>query len=176
MQSSRLSLIALLSLALPGCKDSKPAQPPTTPTLAPAQRPMVGAEEAQSARPKLVRAEPLPKVACLALRKRMLSHGDNTENLLWAALMLDFESTDGIAAMISKGPNLARPQPDDLQSINAMLPPEFFTLQEQLDTAIDGLRAAAKAKDGAAVAAQYGKAVETCISCHSLFLQFPGPE
>jgi cytochrome c556 len=181
MQSIPLSLIVLAAVALAGCKDAKPTKPATNPTtspstVAPAMQAASPTVAANVERPKLIRAEPLPQIARAALRKRMQSHGDDTENLLWAALMLDFESTEGIAAMISKAPTLARPHQDDLDTINAMLPPQFFDLQEQLDTAISNLRTAAKAKDGEAVATQYGKTVETCIACHSLFLQFPTPE
>ncbi len=168
-----MSIIALAAAALSSCKDPKPAKPATTPSgVASPTRTSVEKSET----PNLVRAEPLPQVARAALRKRMQNHGDDTENLLWAALMLDFESTDGIAKMISKAPTLTRPGEGDLDTINAMLPAQFFDLQDQLDAAILGLQAAAQAKDGNAVALQYGKSVETCITCHSLFLQFPVPE
>jgi hypothetical protein len=183
MHSIPVSIIALVAVASYGCKDAKPAKPASNPT------PGVGATAQQTTAqpasetplpkretPALIRAEPLPQVARAALRERMQNHGDDTENLLWAALMLDFESTDGIAGMIAKVPTLTRPRADELDTINAMLPPQFFDLQEQLDTEITKLQAAAKANDGNAVAVQYGKTVETCIACHSLFLQFPAPK
>jgi len=185
MHSIPVSIIALVAVAFGGCKDAKPAKPTSNPTPAvgaTAQQAGTTGQEAPESpvakrkTPTLVRAEPLPQVARAALRKRMQNHGDDTENLLWAALMLDFESTDGIAGMIAKVPTLARPHANELDTINAMLPPQFFDLQEQLDSAVTKLQAAAKANDGDAVAVQYGKTVQTCIACHSLFLQFPAPE
>lgn len=164
-----------------GCKDGKggdspSAKPKAPPTPAPAPSTEPPAPEPTAKRPGLVRAQPLPQLARASLRSRMQNHGDDTENLLWSALMLDYDSTEGIAKIISEEPTLARPTGDDLTTINAMLPPAFFDLQDQLNASIQNLQAAAKAKDDTKIASEYANVVKTCIACHSLFLQFPAPE
>lgn len=188
-------LLALAAVTLFGCKDSASkdgvskddtskegvskegvSKDDTPDTQIPASPPTVSAADAAPKGPALVRSRPLPKVASMALRERMLNHGDDTENLLWSTLMLDYESTDGIAGRISETPTLARPGPGELDTINAMLPAEFFELQDQLNTSVRALRTAARAKDDSAMAVQYGQVVQTCIQCHSLYLQFPTAE
>lgn len=181
VQRVLMPVLVLAAASLTGCKDpkgkqTKPVIAPTAPVnkAEPVAPPLKETPEPE--RPKLVRAQPLPQMARASLRKRMQNHGDDTENLLWSTLMLDYESTDGIAARISKAPTLARPQANELDTVNAMLPPEFFDMQDRLTVAVDTLRAAAKAKDDGKMAEQYSQVVETCINCHSLFLQFPTPE
>jgi hypothetical protein len=112
----------------------------------------------------------------MALRHKMLDHGDDMESLLWSALMLDYESTAAIADRMAQAPTLSRAGPGQEDTINALLPPEFFTLQDQLSKSIANLKLAGTAKDDAALASEYAKVAETCIQCHSLYLQLPGAE
>ncbi len=178
--TARCILILLTAASMVGCKDTKDK----TATASGAEKKAVAKDVVkvapetpkETSRPMLLRPKPLPKLARLALRNRMQNHGDDMESLLWSTLMLDYESTDGIAARMANAPTLSRPTDADLDTINAMLPPEFFGLQDQLATSIAGLRAAAKAKDDAALATQYGEITQTCIRCHSLYLRFPGPQ
>ncbi len=123
--------------------------------------------------PKLVRAEPLSTEARMALRAKMLDHGDDMENLLWSALMLDYESTAAVADKMAKAPTLSRAGPGQEDTVNALLPPEFFELQDQLLSSIRGLRAAAEEKQDGGMADEYAKVASTCIQCHSLYLHFP---
>lgn len=109
----------------------------------------------------------------MALRSQMLDHGDDMENLLWSALMLDYEGTAAIADKMSKAPSLSRAGVGQEDTINAMLPPEFFEFQDQLEASIAGLRSAAEASKDDAMADEYAKVAKTCIQCHSLYLRFP---
>ncbi len=127
-------------------------------------------------RPKLVRAQPLPKLARFALHQQMVKHGDSMESLLWSALMLDYESIELISKDMSLGPTLSRPMPGVGDTINALLPPRYFTLQDQLAGSIGKLRDAASAKDDAAMAVEYANVAQACIQCHSLYLTFPSDE
>ncbi len=171
-----LSVVLLLATTAVGCKDGKAKDAPTTPAKTPSSAVATTPEPPLAPdTPKLVRTKPLPELARASIRNRMQNHGDDTENLLWATLMLDYELTEGIAKVISKEPTLARPQEDDLTTINAMLPPEFFDLQDELVTSVDAIGRAAKARNDEAIASEYGKIVKTCISCHSLYLNFDAP-
>ncbi len=178
--TTRCILVLLTAVSIVGCKDAKDKTVKASVAAKEAVAKEVAKAEPEvpkeTTRPALLRPKPLPKLARLALRNRMQNHGDDMESLLWSTLMLDYESTDGIAARMAGAPILSRPTDADLDTINAMLPPEFFGLQDQLASSIQGLRTAAKAKDDVALATQYGEITQTCIRCHSLYLRFPGPE
>ena len=176
---TRCFFVLLTATSAVGCKDAKnkatkasiPAKESIAKEVAKPEP-----EPTETTRPALIRPKPLPKLARLALRNRMQNHGDDMESLLWSTLMLDYESTDGIAGRMAEAPTLARPTTADLDSINAMLPPEFFGLQDQLASSIQALRVAAQAKDDVALATQYSEVTQTCIRCHSLYLRFPADE
>ena len=111
----------------------------------------------------------------MALRAKMRNHGDDIENLLWAAIMLDYESTAEIADRMADQPTLARAGAGQEDTINAQLPEEFFELQSQLTASIGSLRSAARARHEGAIASEYSKIATTCIKCHGLYLRFPYP-
>lgn len=137
------------------------------------EEPAATAESPKRTQPKLVRAQPLTTEARMALRSQMLDHGDDMENLLWSALMLDYEGTAAIADKMSKAPTLSRAGVGQEDTINALLPAEFFELQDQLGASIADLRSAAQDKQDEAMATEYAKVAKTCIQCHSLYLRFP---
>lgn len=172
----RVSLVFVSFLAIGACKEkagntkaveSAAEVPVAAPTSA------IDAGAPQRALPKLVRAQPLTTEARMALRSQMLDHGDDMENLLWSALMLDYEGTAAIADKMSKAPTLSRAGAGQEDTINAMLPAEFFESQDQLKASIAGLRSAAQARHDGAMADEYAKVAKTCIQCHSLYLRFP---
>ena len=166
------ALVGLVSIA--GCKElDEPAAPPAT--AAPAPTPSTP-EPPKSQRPSLQRTQPLPKMARRLLTQRMIDHGDDMEQLQWSALMLDHESIIAITAHMASGPTLSKPRPGSEDTLNAMLPAEFFTLQEELENSMTLLANGARAKDNLAVADGYGTMVKTCIHCHNLYLDMPIPE
>jgi hypothetical protein len=159
-------------LAIGGCKEGTGNTKAVQNTDAvPVIEISIDASSPRPARPKLVGVQPLTTEARMALRGHMLDHGDDMENLLWSALMLDYEGTAAIADKMSKAPTLSRAGVGQKDTINAHLPPEFFESQDQLKVSIAALRSAAEAKDDGAMADEYAKVAKTCIHCHSLYLR-----
>jgi hypothetical protein len=168
----RVSLVIVSFLALGACKELADNKK----TVAKGEEGPASASDAASpkrALPKLVRSQPLTTEARMALRSLMLDHGDDMENLLWSALMLDYEGTAAIANKMSQAPTLSRAGVGQEDTINALLPPEFFKYQDQLKASIADLRSAAQAKQDGAMADEYARLAKTCIQCHSLYLRFP---
>jgi hypothetical protein len=186
--------IAMLSLAFVlGCNqknDSKgesapkvdpaPGKEPATPVAvdkpAAGDKPAAAGDSARPERPTLKRGQPLPAVVRTALRQTMRDHGDDMESLLWASLMLDYESTEAIADRMTSSPSFSKPGPGAEGTLNEHMPAAFFTMQDELESNTAALRKAANEKDDAAMATAYSKIASTCITCHSLYLKVPGSE
>jgi cytochrome c556 len=157
--------LAVIALAV-ACSSTKKEAPPQP--APPAQAPE---------RPRLVRSEPLPKLARDVLHDRMTNHGDDMESLMWTVMMLDYESAASIAERIARTDKLSRPEPDDPTTLNAALPQRFFELQDELAAAAAELHIAAEKRDDAAIAASFGRISRACVACHSLYLELgPVPE
>jgi hypothetical protein len=135
----------------------------------------VSASEAARRRPTLERSEPFPQAVRAALKRTMLEHGNNMETLLWGSLMLDYDLISSVSRLIVDQPKLSRPGADRT-TLNAYLPSRFFELQERLHSTARDLDQAARSKDDEAIARNYGRLAETCVSCHSLYLRTEGPE
>lgn len=164
-------LVAAAAVAAPACSKKNQSSPPPEP---PAEKP---ADKPRRERPKLVRSQPLPKLARDVLHDRMTEHGDDMESLLWTVLMLDYESAATIADRIGKTDKLSRPEPSDNTTLNAALPDRFFDYQDELYDAANALRDAARAKDDAAISEQFNRISRACLGCHSLYLKLgPVPE
>jgi len=179
----RVISFSIICLTLASCDqkakrgDTKEiAAEPSAPKVAPPQDPGQAAPPAPRPRPKLERSQPLPDEVRLALRHRMRDHGDDMEGLLWSVLMLDYESTSAIADRMTMAPHLARPGPGAEGTLNEHLPPAFFTLQDELRTAIVSLKSSSDSKNNAQMAREYARIAETCIQCHGLYLEIPPPE
>lgn len=147
--------LSLLLLA-PGCK-STPEAPP-------------GRQPAASRFDQGPGAH-IPELARSLIRERMHLHGDDMNDLLWAVLFLDYDSMKAIAEDLASSPKFARPISND--DLNASIPPAFFELQDQLTAGAKRLAEEASNKDGAGVAAAFASISQSCVACHSLYLDEP---
>jgi hypothetical protein len=118
--------------------------------------------------------EHIPDLARSLIRERMHLHGDDMNDLLWAVLFLDYDSMKAISEDLASGPKFARPTSND--ELNASIPAQFFELQDQLTAGAKRLSESASAKDGGEVAAAFANISETCVRCHSLYLDEPKTE
>ena len=128
---------------------------------------------ATAGRPKMPEPQHLPAAARDLLTEKMINHGNDMADLLWATLFLDDQSVHDIAEHLRQAPRLARPIHQDATELNASLPAEFFDLQDKLAEQATALAESAAAKDPNAMAAAYGALAETCVRCHSLYLTEP---
>ena len=166
-------LTGMLALAL-ACKSGPNGEQggttvtPTanTPSPATTKPPPPTSDKARSR----LKRKPLPKIARKILTRDMQEHGEAMESLLWAALMLDYESVQLLATSLANAPRIAKPSQGD-QTLNEVFPQRYFELQEQKFRLVVALSAAAKAKDDTAIANQYAELAKTCVNCHSVFLQ-----
>jgi hypothetical protein len=120
-------------------------------------------------RPRLRSPGYLPPMARELLVERMRDHRAIMSGLTWAVVLLDRPAVEELAGDLASAPRLARTDPS-AGDLNALLPARFFELQEQLSARARELSAAAKGKDDAALASAYGKLSETCVACHSVYL------
>jgi hypothetical protein len=104
------------------------------------------------------------------LYEGMRSHGDDMTDLLWATLFLDDASVLDIADHLRAAPRFARPLTQDAAELNSQLPREFFELQDELGARAGTLAEAARRQDSQGMAAAYGALTQTCVRCHSLYL------
>jgi hypothetical protein len=167
------------ALAVSGCssrangqshKQTAQSSPAPGAPAAAASRPAVPGDQP---RRTLQRQRPLPEAARKALHSKMIAHGDDMESLLWATLMLDYDTASAISEWIQDRPKLERPRQPGGKPAFADLPESFFVLQDQLDRVAYELSLAASNRDDAQMARLYGRMAETCIRCHALYLQLP---
>lgn len=119
--------------------------------------------------PRMRSPEYLPPLARELLVERMRDHRAGMSGLTWAVLLLDRAAVHELADDIASSPRLARTDPA-AGDLNSLLPPRFFDLQEDLRTRAQELARAAKSGDDAALAKAYGRLSETCVACHSVYL------
>lgn len=134
-------------------------------------RPTSGGQE--HAQRKLGPPAHLPQAARQLLAERMLNHGSDMSDLLWATLFLDEDSVADIAEHIIQTPRFARPTTQDATELNAALPAEFFDLQDQLVERAEALAEAAQRQAPNEMAEAYGELTKTCVKCHSVYLTEP---
>lgn len=115
----------------------------------------------------------LPEAARGLLTERMMNHGEDMSDLMWATLFLDDQSVADIAEHIRTMPRFARPLTGDATELNSLLPAEFFSLQDQLVERASELAESARHKDAEAMAASYGALMQTCVRCHSVYMSEP---
>jgi len=162
--------LSLTVIGLPACGADQSSGPAAQTTPAPTATTPPPAKPAKSK--KLVRAEPLPKLARKLLESRMIRHGKQMQTLLWAAMLIDYQAAGRLARQIADEPRISRPDKSDLNSINHVFPPRFFDLQDELFSEAQSLAAAADSHNDMAMAVSYGKLSKTCVSCHALYLSF----
>lgn len=108
------------------------------------------------------------------LKRRMARHGRDMLALTQAVIFLDRETTQRLATGISDEPRLTRPIAGGADDLNTALPERFFVLQDELRSRAKALVEVARTKDDASLAARFGELTQTCVSCHSTYLE-PGP-
>lgn len=105
------------------------------------------------------------------LKRRMARHGRDMMALVQAVLFLDRETTQRLAGELAAEPRLTRPIVGGEDDLNASLPERFFVLQDELRSRALGLAESAKGQDDAALAARLGELTQTCVACHSAYLE-----
>jgi hypothetical protein len=146
---------------------SKPAEAPST-GAAPAAAAAVGAAQTKGSLPE---PEWLPSEAREMLTARMDRHGEVMMLLLVSVLTLQHSDTELLAEQVAAEPRIGRPAPGEQGTISALLPPRFFTLQDELVDRAHAVATAARANDNSRIVRAYGQLAETCVSCHSVYLQ-----
>ena len=125
---------------------------------------------APKAKPPSTRPELLTPLARSLLHKRMERHGDSMLRLVVSVTLLQREKAHRFATEIATEPRLTRPMPGDDQSFNNGLPERLFVLQDELRSRAKTLATVAQGSNDEAMASSLGLVLQTCVSCHSLFL------
>lgn len=112
----------------------------------------------------------LPLVLRETLTSSMDRHGEELVFLLSSVVLLHYDDAEELAQMIADEPKLGRPVPGDEKSLNALLPSGFFVYQDALTERAKELAAAARAKEDARLVKAFGALSETCVGCHSAYL------
>lgn len=122
--------------------------------------------------PRMTLAEPayLPPLARTVLRKRMERHGRDMPHLLLSVVLLQRDVAKSLADAIAAEPRFSRPLPGDDEDLNRALPEKFFVLQEELRQRAKAVSEAAGKSDDKALGAAFARMTETCVACHSTYL------
>jgi len=113
----------------------------------------------------------LPELARDMLRRKMERHGKDAKDLLFSVTLLQYDLARAAAQSISSEPRLVRPSPGASDAeLNSLLPERFFVLQDEARTRAQAVAIAAEKRDNKALAENYGKLMETCVSCHAAYL------
>lgn len=161
MRRLSLALIAVMSTATLG---GEPAKQPTPP---------VKAQKPPTVKKGLVAPSYLSPIARQLLKRRMARHGHDMLTLVQSVLLLDHATTQRLASEFAAEPRLTRPIAGGEDDLNAALPERFFVLQDELRSRALSLAEAAKKTDDAALASRLGELTQTCVSCHSTYLEPP---
>lgn len=113
----------------------------------------------------------LPEELRPVLRNRMQRHGDDMVQLVLAVTLLKRDMVKSSADRIASEPRFARPIVGSDDALNNALPEKFFTLQAEVAERARSLSAAASRRDDRALASAFGRLTETCVACHSAFLE-----
>lgn len=120
---------------------------------------------------KLPAPDYLNELARQLLRKRMARHGHDMTLLVQGVILLQRDVVTELAGSIASEPRITRPIAGGADDLNAALPERFFVLQDQLRERARALSEVAKQKDDAALAARLGELTQTCVGCHSAYLE-----
>lgn len=112
----------------------------------------------------------LSPLARQLLRTKMQRHGDDMLQLVMAVTLLQKERARRIATDIANEPRLVKPIAGGEDDLNAALPLQLFTLQDELRLRAKAVAAAAEKGDDKELAKSLGRVTETCVACHSAFL------
>jgi hypothetical protein len=120
--------------------------------------------------PGLPTPDYIPETARALLRKKMERHGQDARELMFGVTLLQYDVAKAAAQRISSEPRLVRPIAGGEDDLNSLLPERFFVLQDESRTRAQAVAIAAEKKDDKALADSYGRLVETCVACHSAYL------
>lgn len=112
----------------------------------------------------------IPETARALLRKKMERHGQDARELMFGVMLLQYDVVKAAARRITSEPRLVRPIAGGEDDLNALLPERFFVLQDESRTRAQAVATAAEKKDDKALADSYGRLMETCVACHSAYL------
>ncbi|HYI02031.1 hypothetical protein [Hyalangium sp.] len=112
----------------------------------------------------------IPEAARPLLRKKMERHGEDARDLMFGVTLLQYDAAKAAAQRISSEPRLVRPIVGGEDDLNTLLPERFFVLQDEARNRAQAVATAADKKDDKALAESYGRLVETCVACHSAYL------
>lgn len=124
-------------------------------------------------RQRLKEPDYLPPLARQMLRTKMARHGDDMLQLVTAVTLLQRDRAKALANDIANEPRLVKPIAGGENDLNAALPLQLFTLQDELRMRAKAVADAANKPDDVALAKALGKVMETCVACHSAFLNPP---
>ena len=130
----------------------------------------LGAAPPASGGSKAPKSELLTPLARSLLHKRMERHGESMIRLVVAVTLLQHERAQKFATEIANEPRLMRPLPGDDEVFNNGLPERLFVLQDELRSRAKTLATAAQGSNDDAMVAGLGHVIQTCASCHALFL------
>ena len=152
----RLLLLLVGPVSLLACMEQQP-QPP--------QR----AQQASAvAAPRSTKPpEPLSPMVQEILKRRMVSHANDMNELVSAIMILDYPLIASRAEKIAEDVSLSRPITGDATELNASLPEKFFVHQDRVKFEARALARAAGATDPYQVADRYGRLSESCVRCHA---------
>lgn len=158
-------LLALLVPPALSCAASTPAPKPPTPAAA------EGEPSAPGAPLELRDPAWLPPAGREMIAARMQRHAEDMMFLMASVVLLNHEVAAQLSDGIANEPRLARPAAEERDTLNALLPGRFFELEDELRERSRAVAAAAKLKDNPRLTKAYGQLVETCVSCHAVYLQ-----
>ncbi len=124
-------------------------------------------------RGRLKEPDYLSPLARQVLRTKMQRHGDDMLQLVMAVTLLQKERARTIATEIATEPRLVKPIAGGEDDLNAALPLQLFTLQDELRLKAKAVAASAEKGSDKELAKSLGRLTETCVACHSAFLN-PG--
>jgi cytochrome c556 len=126
-------------------------------------------------------SDPLPAVATIELdhndtlgddARMMLQHwmgrhGTDVEELLWAAITLNYESTYEVASDLAQQVEGAQ---SDLDDLGAEVSAQFHAMRDEYEQRLALIIEAATKRDAGATGEAFSSMTTTCMRCHQAYL------
>lgn len=113
----------------------------------------------------------LSPMARQLLKRRMGRHGKDMLELVQSVVLLDRDNAGRLATQVAEEPRLTRPIAGGEDDLNASLPERFFVLQDELRVKAKSVAEAARKSDDVTLATRTGEMMQTCVGCHSTYLE-----
>jgi hypothetical protein len=165
-----LASCVLLACAAAGTQAQPAAAPDATTTGTTPPRLSSVATGPVAVAPALPAPEWLPDEAKEMLSSRMQRHGEEMMLLLVSVMMLQHGDTEILAEQVAAEPRLGRPAAGETGTVSAMLPVRFFDLQDELQVRAHAMAEVARTSDAVRIVRAYSQLAETCVTCHSVYL------